>query len=169
MLPFFAAVLPVIILFCGLALDVGTLELRKIELQSAADAAALTWELQLERNQTSSQITTAIYADAGLNGFTNGVNGVTIGLQQLASAGSYTTSYDALQVTITQNVKTLFMGTFNGGSTAVTAQAVALIPPCSYFNGGNASNTYPWYGASSGWYAPCPTYVNRGIGVDGFY
>ena len=46
---FFAIALPVLILFCGLTLDVGRAELLKIQMQSASDAAAIGAELESER------------------------------------------------------------------------------------------------------------------------
>ncbi len=41
MLVMFALTLTVLLAFCGLALDVGYMELTKLKLQNAADAAAL--------------------------------------------------------------------------------------------------------------------------------
>jgi Flp pilus assembly protein TadG len=73
MLVLFACVLPVLILFCGLALDVGMLQLKQLQMQSAADAAALGAELQWERttNYTTAGYTAQAQADAAVNGFTN--------------------------------------------------------------------------------------------------
>ena len=67
--------LSVLFLLSGLALDAGMLELRRLQLQHAADAAALG--AIYERARGLSDWVAAGKADAAMNGFTDGVNGVT--------------------------------------------------------------------------------------------
>jgi len=76
MIPFFAAVLPVLILFCGLALDVGMIELKTLQMQSAADAAAIGAELEYVRN--TGNWATMGQQDASINGFTDGSQNTTV-------------------------------------------------------------------------------------------
>ena len=104
MIPMFACVLPVIVLFCGLALDTGLIELKTLQMQNAADAAAVGAELEAERG-TGNWVAQG-KADAGVNGFTDGVNGATVSVVQLASSGAYSGHYDSLQATA-DNVKSL--------------------------------------------------------------
>jgi hypothetical protein len=164
---FFAAILPVILLFCGLSLDVGLLELRKLQMQSAADAAAIAAELEWERG-TGNWVAQA-QADAGVNGFTNGANNVTVAAVNPATAGDYAGYYDAIQVTVTQKVQTIFMGALSGGAVTMSATAVSLIPPCSFYTGLIATtNATPFWIKNSGasMTTNCPLYIGTGLEVD---
>jgi Putative Flp pilus-assembly TadE/G-like len=158
-LPFFALALPVIVLFCGLSLDVGLLEYKKLQMQSAADAGAVGAELEWERN-TGNQITSG-QQDASVNGFTNGVNGVTVSVVQGPTSGTYAGFKDAVQVTISQSVKTIFMGTLNGGSMTVSASAVAIFPPCGVFTGLSGLTAITVNLNLSNLVAGCPLYMNQ--------
>jgi Flp pilus assembly protein TadG len=140
MIQFFAVVLPVLILFCGLSIDIGMLELKKLQMQSAADAAALGAELEAERG-TGNWVNIGI-AEAGVNGFTNGSNNTTVSIVERATSGAYSGRYDAIQATITQSVHTVFMGAFNGGVFNLTAQSSALMTPCIYTLGNGTLQNY---------------------------
>jgi Flp pilus assembly protein TadG len=130
MMQLFAVVLPALILFCGLSIDIGMLELKKLQMQSAADAAALGAELEAERG-TNNWVNIGI-AEAGVNGFTNGSNNTTVAIVEGATTGAYSGRYDAIQATITQTEQTIFMGAFNGGKFTLTAQSSAIMTPCIY-------------------------------------
>jgi Flp pilus assembly protein TadG len=130
MIQFFAVVLPILILFCGFSIDIGMLEFKKLQMQSAADAAALGGELEAERG-TNNWVNIGI-AEAGVNGFTNGANNTTVSVVEQATTGAYNGRYDAIQATITQTVNTVFMGALGGGTFTLTAQSSALITPCIY-------------------------------------
>jgi Flp pilus assembly protein TadG len=130
MIQLYAVILPVLILFCGLSIDIGMLEYKKLLMQSATDAAALGAELEAERG-TNNWVNIGI-AEAGINGFTNGSNNTTVSIVEQATSGAYNGRYDAIQATITQRVNTIFMGAFNGGTFTLTAQSSALMPPCVY-------------------------------------
>jgi len=130
MLPLFGITLPVLILLCGLSIDLGMLELQYQRMQTAADAAAISAELEAERG-TGNWITLG-KQDASQNGFTDGVNGTSVSVAQFANFGAYSGRYDGLQVTITKPMKTLFMGALNGGYVNETVRSVALITPCLY-------------------------------------
>jgi Flp pilus assembly protein TadG len=133
MMPLFAVTLPVLILLCGLSIDLGRLELQEERMQTAADAAAISAELEAERG-TGNWVTLG-QEDAAQNGFTNGQNNTTVSVAQFASYGAWNGRYDGLQVTITQQVKTLFMGALNGGYVTASASSVAQITPCVYLLG----------------------------------
>ena len=164
MLPLFALVLPVMILFCGLCLDVGLIELKQLQLQSAADAAAIGAELEAERG-TGNWVAQG-QNDAALNGFTNGQNNVTVTVVEKATSGAYAGHYDAIQATITQTVNTIFMGTLNGASVTLSAQGVALMTPCVYLTGTGALTQYSLDVATGSLNGnSCPVYVNTSMRV----
>jgi hypothetical protein len=173
MSPLFAVSMLVCVLFCGLTLDIGRMELLKIQMQSASDAAAIGAELESERGVPSSTANWDFASqgkqDAALNGFSDGVNGATVTVVQNPTSGPYAGRYDAIQATITQTFSTIFMGTLNGGSWTMTTQSVALVPACNYFLGGYSSsyaNTFQ--NASATLNATCPVYSNYSFVVDGF-
>jgi Flp pilus assembly protein TadG len=161
MLQAFAVMLPIIVLLCGLSIDVGMLELKEAQMQTAADAAALSAELEAEKG-TGNWVTLG-QQDAAVNGFTNGSNNTTVSVTQFANFGAYNGRYDGLQVTITQPVKTIFMGALNGGYTTASASSVALITPCVYLTG-TTLQQYPLDGASGDFKsASCPFNVNNSV------
>ena len=163
-LPFFAIVLPVMILFCGLVLDLSMLQLKTLQMQTAADAAAVGAELEAERGAGDwvSQGT----ADAAINGFTNGSKGLTVTLAQLPTSGPYAGRYDTLQASLTQQVSTIFMGALNGGTVTLRTQAAALMTPCVYLTGTGALQTYSldlFSGSFDG--NTCPININTSVRV----
>ena len=171
MTTFYALLLPLIILFCGLTLDVANLELTKMRMQSAADAAALGAQVAHDREDTA-WVDDGI-ADAGSNGFTNGVNGVVTTIAEKPSTGNYAGDYDAIAVTISEPVSTYFMQTAGINSLTVSAQATSIMTPCSYFTGAKSLTTYAlnlstgssigrWGGSTMG----CTIYVGTGLKVD---
>jgi Flp pilus assembly protein TadG len=163
-LPFFAIVLPVMILFCGLVLDMGILQLKTLQMQTAADAAAVAAELEAERG-TGNWVSQGT-ADAAINGFTNGSNSVSVTLSQLPTYGPYAGRYDTLQASITQQVSTIFMGALNGGSVTLRAQAAALMTPCVYLTGTGALQSYTldiYSGSFDG--NTCPVDINTSARV----
>lgn len=167
MLPLFAIILPVLLLFCGLVVDTGNVELKTLQMQNAADAAAVGAELEAERASTN--WASAGSADAALNGFTNGKNDTTVTVIRQPAYGPYAGDYDAIQATISKKVKTIFMGVLNGGSITVSARAVALVPACTWFLGGASSKySYTFQNASASMNANCPVVVNQNFQVDGF-
>ncbi|MFZ1085208.1 MAG: pilus assembly protein TadG-related protein [Terracidiphilus sp.] len=171
MMTFYALLLPVIILFCGLTLDVANLELTKMQMQSAADAAALGAQVAHDREDTA-WVADGI-ADAGTNGFTNGVNGVVVTIAEQPSAGVYAGDYDAIQVTITKPVSMYIMRIAGVSNLTVMAQAASVMTPCSYFTGARSLTTYAlnlstgssigrWGGSTMG----CSIYVGTGMKAD---
>lgn len=125
----FAITLTVLIAFCGLAIDVGLLALKKVQLQNAADAAATGAVYQVNNSQAA--LTAAGITDAQLNGFTDGSNNVAVTLDHPPANGPYAGNSQAVTATVSQNVQPFFFP----NSIAVSAQATALAPPyaCAYF------------------------------------
>ncbi len=155
----FVMLLTVLLGCCALALDIGTLEMDTLQMQNAADAAARGILLEQERGDPSGAAA-AGYADAKLNGFQNGVNGVTINVYTPPALGAFTTNQSAVQVVITQQVESVLMGQ----SIILKTQATAVAPPCGYLMAANPS--YPSLLLAGGnLSASCPTYIGRNLSV----
>ena len=141
MLVAFVLVLSVLLGCCGLALDIGLLELKQVQLQNAADAAALEATFQMEREETSTSAsaiadyTAAAVAGAAENGFVNNVNGVTVVVHMPPTAGLYAANQAAVQVLVSQPVSTIF----KAGSYTISAKATGVVPPCVYFMSASTS------------------------------
>src|SRR2546428_4378203 len=97
--------------FVGLVADIGWYELNMVRLQRAADAAALAGVVYLPGNVSGA--VTAAQNEASKNGFTTGVNGVTITAAPEALNGAI------LNVNISSPVRTFFARLF--GVTSFTA------------------------------------------------
>jgi len=166
MISAFAIMLPTMILACGLCIDLANLELCQTRMQAAADGASLTAEYALERN-TGGHVSLA-QQEASTYGFTNGSNNTTVSVLVGPDYGAYAGRPDAIEVKISQQVHTLFMGALNGGYMTVQAQATALVTPCIYLlgTGGQSSATF-WSitGALDAAYI-CPLFVNYKMEVD---
>ncbi len=153
----------VLFVFSGLALDVGMVELRKLQLQHAADAAALG--AIYEKARGKSDWVAAGKSDATLNGFTDGVNGVTISIVSPPTSGSYSGNANAIQATVQQNVHTAFLGLLTGSANATPGtRAVAAgssNPNCVYIMGAGNLFFYPLtLTVFSGFYSACGVYVD---------
>jgi len=105
-------------------------------------------------------------ADAGVNGFTDGVGNATVTIAQQPSSGPYAGDYDAIQATVTTTVSTIFMGALNGGKVTLSAQAVSLQTPCVYLTGTGALQSYSLEAQNGSMLADsCPIYVNTNMYV----
>ena len=161
MLVNFVVVLSVLLGCCSLALDIGMMELKRLQLQTAADAAATGAMMEAERG--NSDWVSAGQNDSALNGFTNGVNGVTVAMTNPPADGPFATNRAAYRAIVTQPVTALFTGKIIN----VQAQATALMPPCGYLMA--TQTIYPtlWL-QSAAFQATCPIYVSQSMTVDGF-
>ncbi len=154
------------ILMCGLALDVGLLQLKSIQMQSAADSAVIAAEQEAERG-TGNWVAEG-QDDAAINGFTNGSNGTTVTASQQPTSGPYSGRYDVLQVTIAQSVHTVMMGALNHGVASISSQAQAVLTPCVYLLGTGTLQTWSlevYSGDVDG--NTCPIDVNTAMMVNG--
>ena len=161
MLVNFLVTLTVLFLFSGLALDGGMLQLRRLQLQHAADAAALG--AIYERARGNSDWVAAGKTDAALNGFTDGTNGVSVTIQSPPVSGTYAGDSTAIQATVSQTYHLTFMSLVGGVSATPTSAAVArpsTTPDC-YFLMGSGSSYYPLFNTAVGYLsANCNTYIN---------
>jgi hypothetical protein len=118
----------------GLALDTAYVQQVKTRMQTAADAAAIGAVDELKMNG-SAGVVTAGKGDAGQNGFTDGVNGVTVTINNPPLSGYYTGDRTAAEALISQNVPTFFMSVLGFRSMVVRARAVSRQgsgPDCLY-------------------------------------
>jgi Flp pilus assembly protein TadG len=175
MTPLFVLTIVISILFCGITLDLGMVERTRLRMQNAADAAALG--AQVSHDQEDANWLNNALLDAAQNGYTNGGDGgtVSVTVTEQPTTGAYAGNYDAVQVTITKTMNTVFMGSLNGGKTTMTVSAVSLLTPCVYLTGAHSPGvTYPLSlqtGSSIGYWGGsmlgCTLYVNRGVYVNG--
>lgn len=93
--------LTVLLASIGLAVDTGYLYLLKTRMQTAADAAALGG-VQEFRMDGASGVAAEATNDAAANGFTNGVNGVTVTVNNPPLSGYSVSDVTAVEVIISQ-------------------------------------------------------------------
>jgi hypothetical protein len=145
----------------GLAIDAGYLQLVKTRMQTAADAAALGG-VQERKQNGSAHVVDAARADAGLNRFTDGQNSVAVTVNNPAASGFYASDPSSVEVLISQDVRTLFMGVLGFTSVTVRARSVARQGPgssCLYTLDPAASNAFSISGGAT-------LAVNCGVIVD---
>ena len=112
----------VLFAFMGLAVDAGFLEWTKRRMQAAADSAAMAALLELQDG--SGKQVSAGQTAAGLNGFTDGTNSVTVTINVPPTSGDYSGNNGAAEAIVSQPVPTYFMGILGIGSVTVKARAV---------------------------------------------
>jgi len=120
----FALLLPIMVGFVGLGVEVGLWFESKRDLQTAADAAAIggAYEAQ-DSSATSSTILSVATTDAGRNGYDAATD--TISTSNPPGSGSYTADGNAVEATITRSVNLLFSGYFMDSAVSISARAVA--------------------------------------------
>lgn len=111
----------------GLAIDAGYLQLLKIRMQTAADAAAIGGAQEYRMNG-SAAVTAAAQGDAALNGFTNGTKSVSVTVNSPPLSGFSTGDPMAVEVIISQPTGTFFMSVLGLTSATVRARSVARLP-----------------------------------------
>jgi len=129
-----AVMLPVLVGFVGLAIDVGyAFDYRK-QMQTAADSAALAGAFAVKANSSisSTALVNVVQFDAGQNGFVHG-GSITVSACRPGVDAGCTTTYayaagdDAVKVTISQPKPTFFMRVLSLTSMTIGASAVAAL------------------------------------------
>ncbi|MGB0034296.1 MAG: pilus assembly protein TadG-related protein [Candidatus Acidiferrales bacterium] len=113
--------------FIGLGIDVGYLRNLKRQMQTAADAAAMAGAAEL----SYSDVTAAAKADSASNGFTDGVNAVTVTVNNPPLSGQHIGDSKYVEAIVSQNAPTLFAKAFGVKTVTMKARAVA------HLGGGN--------------------------------
>jgi hypothetical protein len=118
----------IVLALVGLAIDGGHLQLVKVRMQTAADAAAVAAVNELKAAGAAG-VSAAALAGAAANGFTDGRDQVEVAVHSPPSSGYYTGDATAAEVTVRQNVATFFMGLVGFARMDVRARAVARRGP----------------------------------------
>ncbi len=164
MLIYFAVSLIALLGFCGLALDVGRMEVRSLQLQTAADNAAISYALEAGRlgNVSSSNFAAGANAELAAYAAANSIPTPTVALQSGASSGPYTGNNGVVQATVQQTMPTMMLGVLSSGSTSIqlSRTAVATMPPCATFY------TTLSVSANSNLNLKCPVAVGTSLTVD---
>jgi hypothetical protein len=171
MLTYFVVILIVLFGFCGLAIDMGRVELRTLQLQAIADASAVDAATELQRGTSTWQNTVA--TDLANGEYLNNIPATaTSTVQQTAVSGPYLNDYSAVQTSVQQTMSTIFLGLVSSAHSSInlSVHAVAEIPPCTYFfaNPAVIGTTAGVYEASAGLNPSCPVYSAAGVDIDGF-
>jgi hypothetical protein len=122
-----AIVLPVLLGLAAIAIDVGYYYDYKQRLGAAADAAALAGAFEIKRNPAISQGSLETYArdDASRNGFTHGVDGVSIDVRHPPTTGLHVGDAKYVEIVISTPRTRFFSKLWSPGNVAVSARAVA--------------------------------------------
>jgi len=116
-----AFALVVILAILGLAGDMGYLRYEKRQLQTAADAAAMAGAAELLYGDVSS----AAQADAATNGFTNGLNGATVTVNNPPLSGQHIGDSSYVETIVAKTAPTYFAKAFGVQNVTMSARAVA--------------------------------------------
>ncbi|MFB9269235.1 TadE/TadG family type IV pilus assembly protein [Bradyrhizobium erythrophlei] len=115
-----AVVMPVLVGTAGLGTEVAWWFYKHKNMLSAADSAAVS------AATAGTNLTTEANAITTFYGYANGVNNVTVTVNQPPTKGSFTSSSQAVEVIITQPQPRLMSALFGTGTVPVTVRAVAL-------------------------------------------
>jgi hypothetical protein len=115
----------------GVAMDMGYMRYERRAMQNAADSAAVAATAELNYGD----YVTAGQTDAAANGFTNGVNGVSVTVNTPPTLGQFAGQSNFVEVIVAQSVPTFFMKALGTSSVAVSARAVGHLwggPDCIF-------------------------------------
>ncbi|MFI5030217.1 MAG: pilus assembly protein TadG-related protein [Reyranellales bacterium] len=139
------AALPVLAGAVAIGVETGEVYRVKRQMQVSADAAALSASVDMMNGKGLPTATTTAQYEAGRNGFTNGVNGVTVSVAAPTS-GSYAGTTNAVQVTIQKSMGfSIGSALLNGSLSNFTISASAVGAP-----GSNTVSTTTTTTASNG-------------------
>lgn len=121
-----AIMLTVILGFVSLTTEVGFILLKKREMQSAADSAAVSGATAITRG-TPSNYQVEAQAVASASGFVNGSSGATVTVSSPPADGTYAGVSGAVEVVISQPQTVTLMSLFGQSSIDVGARGVATV------------------------------------------
>lgn len=137
MLIYFAFSFIALMGFCGLALDVARMEARSLQLQTAADNAAISYALEYGRrgNVAPSAFTAMATSELAAYAAANNLPTPTLTVQSGASSGPYAGNTAVVEVRVQQTMPTMMLGLLSSGSKSIqfSRTAVAAMPPCATF------------------------------------
>jgi hypothetical protein len=148
--------------FVGLATDVGMIYFDKTRMQAAADSAVLAGAQEGIRGNWSS-VTSAAQTEATANGYTNGVNGATVTVNNPPVSGDHNGDSLFVETIVARAEPTFFMKALGISSINVSARAVAGLADntktCVYVLDGSANNALEVSGGGA-LNVPCAIVVN---------
>lgn len=112
---------PVLIGFMGLAIDTTYWETAKVSLQGATDQAAIAAG-RAYRSETN--VTTEAVSVLAAHGFVDGVNGVSVTVQNPPATGAYAGNQAAILVSVSQPQDSIFASVLKLTPPVVTARAI---------------------------------------------
>jgi Flp pilus assembly protein TadG len=121
-----AFLLPVVIGATGLGTEAGLWYYKHQNLQSAADAAAVSAATAYYAQGSNAKLSVEADAVTPSYGLVDGANGVTVTTNQPPKSGSYSATSDAVEVVIQQVQARLFSALWNSDPVILTARAVAV-------------------------------------------
>jgi len=121
-----ALMLPILIGFVGLAIDVGVWRMEKRDLQGAVDSAAFSAATAAVSGASKSQATTEGKAAMASAGYVEGVDGITITVNSPASSGSHASDPTSWEVIASKPQSLYFSGIFLSQAPSVRVRAVAV-------------------------------------------
>ena len=121
-----ALLLPMVIGAAGLGTEVGLWYYKHQNLQSAADAGAISAAAAYYLQGSNANLTLEAEAVTPTYGLVNGANGVSVVVNQPPTSGSHTTTADAVEVVIQQSQARLFSALWNSQPVLLAARAVAV-------------------------------------------
>jgi len=121
----FALMLPVIVGFVGLGVDIGVWYMERRTIQTAADAAAVSAMYEKNAGESSSVVTAAATTDATKNGYDTGTDTLTVNNPPLS--GPYIGDSGYVEVIINRQLTTFLSEIVLNTPPIATARAVAGI------------------------------------------
>jgi Flp pilus assembly protein TadG len=116
----FALIMPVLVGAAGLGTEAGWWSYKHKNMQSAADSGAASAATAGTNLNAEANAVTATY------GYANGVNNVTVTVNQPPSTGNYTSNPQAVEVIVGQPQPRLLSALFGSDPVLITARAVAV-------------------------------------------
>src|SRR5947207_1285316 len=117
----FAIMLPVVVGFAGFGVETSYWYIKKLELQSQADAAAYAGAMEKRSGSSTSLVTTVASKGATDNGFDTSVGTITVNTPPASgSAGA-----NAVEVIMSSQAQRFFTAAFFSGTVNLNARAVA--------------------------------------------
>jgi hypothetical protein len=119
--------LPVLIGAAGLGTEVGLWFFRHQSMQGAADSAALSAAVAYYTQGVGTNAAQQAKSVTSTYGFTDGVAGTAVTVDQPPASGAYAGNTDAIEVAISQPQKRLFSALWSSDPVPVGARAVAIV------------------------------------------
>jgi len=148
----------------ALAVEAGSLQSTRRSAQTAADAAATSAAYEIYRDQSHDSVTSAAYSESARNGFTDGVNGVTVTPNHAPASGPHTGDSKFVEVVISRSVTTVLGALLGRSTVTIDVRAVAGIPApsdaCIYTLDPDNEKSFNVSGSTTSLTADCGLVIN---------